>query len=84
VENRSGKRMIGSSVRLVQKIIYYGRECCDENAKTVKNTLFVLNGGPFSETETWDRVRIPIPATVPAILQHCSNIKIVYCVEVCT
>jgi Arrestin (or S-antigen), C-terminal domain len=81
VENRSGKRITqGSSVRLVQKITFHARG----ETKTKKETLFVLKRGPFSETETWDRVRIPIPANAPAKLQHCKNIEIDYRVKVGT
>ena len=80
VENHSGRRMLGSSVRLVQKITYHA----ESRTKTVKETLFELNRGPFSETETWDQVRIPIPANAPAKLQHCKNIEIDYRVKVGT
>ena len=80
VENRSGKRMLGSSVCLDQKISYHAKH----RTKKKKETLFYLNRGPFSETETWDQVRIPIPANVPAIMQHCSNFEIDYRVKVGT
>ena len=74
----SGGSMLGSKVQLMQHIRYRA----GSEVLIVKRVISEQQWGPFSESQTWDRVPIPVPAVPPSNIPHCNNISVVYRLKV--